>query len=125
LKNPKKDPDLARALKKFSPDTDLIDKLLFLYIDRCKLVYSLAFMQYRRRLPDCAFTDIMMIFKERQQYLIDLLNASHVAENTKLFLDVDSTNEALAGQSFIKNNEIKITDEEGNVDFFAELCLRA
>ena len=37
-------------ISKFNPDYQ--DKLLFLYLERCKFVHALAFLQFRRILPN-------------------------------------------------------------------------
>ena len=64
------------ALKKLIPkiDQELVKKLLHLYLLRCKFVHSLAYLQYRRRMPDAKLHDIMAIFKKRKDFLVNKLN---------------------------------------------------
>jgi hypothetical protein len=42
------------------------DKLLILYLERCKFIQALAFLQFRKVLPDAKLSDLMEIFNDRK-----------------------------------------------------------
>ena len=60
---------LNKLFDKGNYDERLADKLLILYLARCKHKHALAFMQYRKTLPNAKLTDIQEIFNERKELL--------------------------------------------------------
>ena len=55
-------------------DKELEQKLLSLFIERCKFKHALCFFQYRRLLPRPALTNLREIFDERKQFIITEIN---------------------------------------------------
>ena len=48
------------------------EKLLRLYLSRCKLLQSLIFLQYRSKIADQPINHLVKLFYERQDYMISL-----------------------------------------------------
>jgi hypothetical protein len=66
-------------LKKLaSIDTKLVDKLLVLYLQRCKFKHTIVFMQYRKHLPEAKLHDLIDVFKNRKEYFLKMV---YKAEN--------------------------------------------
>ena len=51
-------------------DEDLVHKLLKLYLCRCKYKNALAFLQFRRLLPEPKIDELLEIFENRKSHLI-------------------------------------------------------
>jgi len=54
-------------------DEDLKDRLLKLYMERCKYKHSLAFFQYRKLLSKAKLHDLMPLFNGRKNYLLEIM----------------------------------------------------
>ena len=69
----KKKDDMQLYKKIPSLDYKLGEKLLHLYIGRCKIRHALAFMEYRKFLPGANVDNLNCIFEDRKAFLIRLL----------------------------------------------------
>jgi len=69
-----KDSESQKLLKKLKKNYNLAfaEKLMKLYLDRCKVRHALAFFQFRRMIPGCHFQDLMNIFFDRKEYMIKI-----------------------------------------------------
>jgi uncharacterized C2H2 Zn-finger protein len=65
----KEDKKLLKKIDQNKTDKGLGKKLLRLYLDRCKFKHALAFMQFRRILPDAAVDQLKEIFNDRKEYI--------------------------------------------------------
>lgn len=74
--NTKEDQEMMKKMNKIN--YKLVDKLLKLYIERCKLTHSLAFLQFRSFLPYAEFDQevIKEAWESQFRYLKRCLNAA-------------------------------------------------
>ena len=49
---------------------DIVKRLLHQYLERCKTKHALAFMQFRKLLPNPKLQELIEIFKDRKSFLI-------------------------------------------------------
>jgi hypothetical protein len=49
------------------------DKVLQMYLERCKLRHSFAFCQFRKLCPNAKISDLRDIFDDRKEYMTRLL----------------------------------------------------
>ena len=52
----------------------LLDRTLRAYLERCKFIHALVFLQFRRLLPGAPITSIKEMFEDRQEYLLKILD---------------------------------------------------
>jgi len=60
-------------MKNWTFNRDYAEKVLVMYLDRCKLRHSFAFCQFRKMLPGAKFSDLREIFDDRKEYMEKLL----------------------------------------------------
>ena len=51
----------------------LLDRTLKAYVDRCKFIHALVFLQFRRLIPCAPITAIKEMFEDRKEYLIKIV----------------------------------------------------
>jgi hypothetical protein len=52
----------------------LLDLTLKMYLERCKFVHALVFLQFRRLIPCAPITAIKEMFEDRKEYLLMILD---------------------------------------------------
>ena len=72
LSTNKEDKKLVKNWGKFNKE--YAEKVLMMYLERCKLRHSFAFCQFRKLLPDAKLSDLREIFDDRKDYIIKLLS---------------------------------------------------
>ena len=62
----------------------MVQRFLTVYTERCKYKHGMAFMQFRKMLPDAKLTDLMEVFKERKNLLLKIMKKIAKLVNRKL-----------------------------------------
>jgi hypothetical protein len=69
----KDDQALYQILNSGDYNIELERRLLILYLERCKYHHSLAFVQFRRILPNAKLNDLTEMFQNRKDYMLRYL----------------------------------------------------
>ena len=70
----KDDQLLCKRYNAFKYNTKYAEKLLNLYMEKCKLRQSLAFAQFRKILPKAKISDLREMFCERKEYITSIVD---------------------------------------------------
>ena len=52
----------------------LLDLTLKMYVERCKYIHAMMFLQFRRLLPSAPITAINEMFEDRREYMLMILD---------------------------------------------------
>ena len=69
----KDDPALYKTLTNGTYNFELERRLVLLYLERCKFKHSLAFVQFRRMLPNAKQKELIEMFSGRKDYMLRYL----------------------------------------------------
>lgn len=83
-------------------DETLKDRLLYLWMERCKLKHSMAFFQYRKMLPNPKLHDLMPLFNEKKEFLLQIMRTfqQQIKEN-QVQRVVDPAGKLLEAKQFV------------------------